>query len=86
MLPGGIEKNQSEGKHDGRPEAYPNKQGHGGSRLWQSTAYLVGSCQALRGSLQEGPSPEGFQARASDSYKNQRAVKKMSVLCHTQHL
>lgn len=66
VLPGGIKKKkyQSKGKHGGRPEAQPNKQGHGGSEHCQSTACLVWRCQALQGFLQEGFSPE---SRASNS-------------------
>lgn len=49
VLPGGIKnkKNQSKGRHSGRPEAQANKQKHGGSEHHQSTAYLVwGLCRA----------------------------------------
>lgn len=57
--------NQSKGKHDGWPEAQPNKQGHGGSKHRQSTAYLVWRCQALQGCLQEGFSPESTASNSS---------------------
>ena len=84
-------KNQSEGKHDGRPEAYPNKQGHGGSQLWQSTAYLVWSCWTSHGSLQEGPSPEGLASNISGQgnrslQEPESCQENVCILSHTTSL
>lgn len=81
-------KNQSRGKHGGRPEAQPNKQGHRGSEHCQSTAYLVWRCQALQGFLQEGFSPE---STASDSsaednqflQEPENCQEDVSILLHT---
>lgn len=67
--------NQSKGKHDGWPEAQPNKQGHGGSEHRQSTARLCRA--ACRKAFLQKAQQVTRQATATNSYKNQRTARKM---------
>lgn len=84
VLPAGIKKkeNQSKGKHDGRPEAQPNKQGHGGSKHHQSTqpAWCGGArlCKAsCRKAFLQKAQQVTLQVTATNPYKDQRTARKM---------